>query len=265
METPAACPVRKMIGSDCKVSEPNFGFEFDLSRLGGKNKVYTVPNPDDRGTHKISVCGPLPDAAALCGGDEKAGSCLLGANDKNISLGKGTATLQYDTGILTLVYNDGVPGCADPKQNRTTTINFHCDHSAKADSTAPEFHSMDDNCGFVFSWYTELACPPRTEQICKVETPDGLIDLTPLSQTRQNYITPDSIMEVGQKYVLNVCRSVVHMRALACGFSSGACIINGDKTINLGVVASGPYYVEDERKLCNSRLLQSRFRSQPWF
>ncbi|OQR69867.1 cation-independent mannose-6-phosphate receptor-like [Tropilaelaps mercedesae] len=246
METPAACPVKKVMGSDCKVTEPNFGYEFDLSELGGRNKVYTVTNADDKGMHKLSVCGPLPDASALCGGDQEAGSCLIGTNGKNISLGKGTAALQYDTGILTLIYSDGVPGCADPKENRSTTIHFLCDHSAKVGSTAPEVDAMDDNCGFVFRWYTELACAPRTEQTCKVDTPDGLVDLTPLSQPRLNYVTPDNLVEVGQKYVINVCRSVVHMRALTCGFSSGACVINGDSTVNLGVVANGPFYVKDE-------------------
>lgn len=240
--------MKKVMGSECKVAEPNFGYQFDLSALGGKNKVYTVNNPYDKGMHKMSVCGPLPDASALCGGDKEAGSCLIGTDGKNISLGKGTSTLQYDTGILTLVYSNGVPGCHKSKENRSTTINFYCDHSAKVGSTAPEFQSMDDKCGFVFSWYTELACPPRTEQICKVETPTGTVDLTPLSAPRWNYVTPDSLTEVGQKYVVNVCRSVVHMRALTCGFSSGACVINGDKTVNLGVVSRGPFYVKDERK-----------------
>lgn len=249
METPAACPVRKTIGSNCEVTERDFGYTFNLSPLGGKNKVYTVANPGEKGMHKISVCGPLPDAAALCGGDELAGSCLIGNNSKNISLGKATSRVEYDTGILRLVYTDGVASCGDFRRNRTTTITFLCDHLAKVGSTAPEFQQMDDDCGFVFRWYTELACPPRTEQACKVNTPDGLVDLTPLSQSRQNYVTPDNNGIVGQKYVLNVCRSVVHMKALTCGFSSGACVINGDKTINLGVVASGPFYVPDERML----------------
>ncbi|XP_003746600.1 cation-independent mannose-6-phosphate receptor [Galendromus occidentalis] len=245
METPAACPVRKVIGGECRVWDPNFKHEYDISPLGAQGRTYSVMYPHHLGTFRISVCQALRGAAELCGGDDEAAACLVGEDGRNVSLGKASSKLQYDTGILTLVYKDGAAGCASSGEKRSTTIHFLCDHSAKVGISSPLFGSVDENCGHVFHWYTELACPPREEVQCKIETPHGLVDLSKLSNPRGNYIVNDAVTQESIKYVINICRSVIPKKSVSCDFRAGACSVSGNKTINLGV-ASKPFYNDEE-------------------
>lgn len=250
METPAACPVKKSIGDECRVFDTNFKYQYDLSPLVAQGLVYTVQYPHTLGKFRLSICEPFDDAKTLCG-DEMAGACLFAENGQNISLGKASSMLQYDTGILTLVYKDGAPGCGAHGENRTTTIHFLCDHSASLGTSLPNFGSMDENCGFVFHWFTELACPPREEVQCSVETPDGVVDLSKLSNPRGNYFVHDSIAAENVKYVINICRSIIPKKSVTCEFSSGACSISGNTTLSLGV-ASKPTYNAEESEFSSS-------------
>ncbi|KAG0412944.1 hypothetical protein HPB47_009913, partial [Ixodes persulcatus] len=203
-ETPAACPLMVAEGDKCKVKDRRYGYVYDLSSLANATSDYKVSTANF--TYLINVCRPLVTDLESCKG---AAMCQTKPTDANFGMHAGlpSSAVTYKNGLITLTYSEGYGGCKGIN-NRSTVITFVCDHSASG-RQGPAFVSESEECTYAFEWRTSLACPPIVESECSVQLDNdgGMVDLSPLSNPRENYIVsgPDR-----SKYVLNVCRSVVY-------------------------------------------------------
>lgn len=72
----------------------------------------------------------------------------------------------------------------------------------------PVFVKETDNCQYIFSWATRLACPPYKVGACAVTGDDGNnYDLSGLSRVNDNYVYTDTVKN--KRYIINVCRSLI--------------------------------------------------------
>ncbi|CAN7984751.1 unnamed protein product [Ixodes pacificus] len=240
-ETPAACPLMVAEGDKCKVKDRRYGYVYDLSSLANATSDYEVSTANF--TYLINVCRPLVTDLESCKG---AAMCQTKPTDANFGMHAGlpSSAVTYKNGLITLTYSEGYGGCKGIN-NRSTVITFVCDHSASG-RQGPAFLSESEECTYAFEWRTSLACPPIVESECSVQLDKdgGMVDLSPLSNPRENYILsgPD-----GSKYVLNVCRSVVYSPGATCENTAGACVISHPQNSrNQGQVLFPPY-VENGR------------------
>ncbi|EEC20270.1 mannose-6-phosphate/insulin receptor type II, putative [Ixodes scapularis] len=240
-ETPAACPLMVAEGDKCKVKDRRYGYVYDLSSLANATSDYEVSTANF--TYLINVCRPLVTDLESCKG---AAMCQTKPTDANFGMHAGlpSSAVTYKNGLITLTYSEGYGGCKGIN-NRSTVITFVCDHSASG-RQGPAFVSESEECTYAFEWRTSLACPPIVESECSVQLDNdgGMVDLSPLSNPRENYIVsgPD-----GSKYVLNVCRSVVYSPGATCENTAGACVVSHPQNSrNQGQVLFPPY-VENGR------------------
>ena len=67
------------------------------------------------------------------------------------------------------------------------------------------------NCKYLFDWPTRYACPPIKVGECIVKDPAGSVyDLSSLALINDNYEVSDTAQK--KRYVINVCRSLVHKK-----------------------------------------------------
>ncbi|XP_050026519.2 cation-independent mannose-6-phosphate receptor [Dermacentor andersoni] len=235
-QTPAACPLKMAKGLDCQVQDPRYGYVYDMSMLKNASADYEVHAPGF--TYLINICQPLKSAKSGCTG---AAICQTKPADAEFSVdaGKPNSTLVYRNGFVTLTYAQGSGGCKG-SFNRTSVITFVCDHSTMG-WQGPEFLSESEDCIYTFEWRTLLACPPIIKSECSISLGKaGLVDLSPLSNPRENYIVTTA---KGIKYVINVCRSVVYGPGSACVKTAGACaVLKPHVTQNIGQVQLPPVF-----------------------
>jgi len=140
----------------------------------------------------------------------------------------------------------GAP-CVDGENATSSSIIFLCDHKATDITGGPAVFRTGDDCKRSFIWHTKLACPPHTVVDCSYTTPDGYkYDLSSLSQSNMNHVE----WKDNKKYVLNVCRSVVHSKIARCAYDAAACMIDNTgetSSVSLGVVGSGPTVDDNDR------------------
>ena len=220
-ETPAACPQRKAVSTNCTVREPRWSNLFNLTSLYNKTMDHKV---NINGTDFIfNVCGSL---LSPCTGSNEV--CFEHEKD-----------LSYDDGSLTMRHTSKQKCPSSPDINMTASINFLCEHGANHVSPKPSL--LEDPCEVEVEWRTELACPPHQEVQCSVSTSQGLVDLSPLSRPGENYQVPS---DGGGDFTINVCRSLVHTAISHCPYSSAACFTKTVEGVtdsnNLGQLASGP-------------------------
>ncbi|KAK3097797.1 hypothetical protein FSP39_013248 [Pinctada imbricata] len=219
-QTPAACPIQRITGNNCQVTDPIYNYRFDLSSLRKATADYKVPFGEY--VYQINVCGPLVNGISDCKG---TGACQTKPLDTNFNFnaGKSTSTLVYDAGEITLTYDSGKP-CHQNKFNRSTIITFLCDQS-KSGKDGPTYINETSDCTYQFEWPTKLACPPFKVEDCSVTNSKGeQFDLTSLASTTNNLEYIDSLAK--KKYIFNVCRSLVHKKKQTCPFNAAACIID---------------------------------------
>ncbi|XP_076467139.1 cation-independent mannose-6-phosphate receptor-like [Babylonia areolata] len=242
--TPSACPLQRSQGDACKVSDPLYNFQFDLTPLRKSGLDYAVPGGDY--TFKLNVCGPLQSPPDECKG---MGACQTGSSlPAPVAAGKPSSKLIYDTGELSLVYDDGKPNCHG-KYTRKSIITFLCDHSKKGANSEPQYLQELEDCTYTFVWPTALACPPHGVVDCTYTDPKtgNHYDLSGLSLTGANYVKPYGDIS----YIINVCRSLVHRKGETCPFNSAACMINSTETDlkkkyqSLGQVSTNPVGMEE--------------------
>lgn len=242
--TPAACPRHVTTGSECRVKDPLYGNLYDLTSLRNTAADYNVTGSFDQKQYLINLCGPLLNP---CGGEVAAGLCQVDGSQK-VSGGLASSDLTFHDGSLTLKFENGTKNCQGGAP-RSSTIVFLCNH----DESGRDGPLMvpGDGCDFNFVWQTIHACPPFHVVDCSFSTADGrLYDLKSLSSpyTNKEYYLPHT----NQKFVLNVCRSVVHSKTSRCPYTAGACIVDLDgknESINIGEVHSGPYLDDDVLKI----------------
>ena len=124
--------------------------------------------------------------------------------------GKPNSVLYYHNAVISLKYEGGLP-CHNNKFNRSTTVNFLCDETSDG-SAGPKYVDESSDCTYVFDWQTSLACSPVKVGGCSVQ--DGatgnVYDLSRLGLKNDNHDFIDTVHH--QKYIINVCRSLVHQK-----------------------------------------------------
>ncbi|XP_018019432.1 cation-independent mannose-6-phosphate receptor isoform X2 [Hyalella azteca] len=242
--TPFACPKHVVESQTCQIQDPLYGFLYDLTPLRNSTQDYSAH--DGLNDYHVNICGPVI---------EDYGSSILAnasiviskaSSKTKISGGRSPGKLIFNDGTLTMEFSNGSQ-CQDGKTGSSRII-FLCDHEINDSSTGLTVFRNSDPCDSNFVWRTKHACPPHTVIDCSVTTSDGfLYDLNPLSLSNMNQEELNTKNDV--RYVLNVCRSVVHSKDSRCAYDAAACLIDeshNNKSLNLGVVGKGPF-VENGR------------------
>ncbi|XP_048456907.1 cation-independent mannose-6-phosphate receptor-like [Rhincodon typus] len=136
--TAAACALSKTQGDECRVSDPEAGFVYDLSPLTKQNSSYQVKS--ETYNFYINVCGNV----SKDGCEKNSGACQEAPLDQTFwSLGESNSRLSYYDGIIHLVYTNGTEYNNEQHIQRSTLITFLCDRDAGEGH--PEFE-VSENC-----------------------------------------------------------------------------------------------------------------------
>nr|XP_053644748.1 cation-independent mannose-6-phosphate receptor-like isoform X1 [Cherax quadricarinatus] len=239
--TPVACPRHVRKGSACQVVDPLYENLYDLNPLRNENKDYNIT--DGEHNYLVNLCGPL---VTSCKGGT-SGICQI-KGDEEYSAGLATSNVTFNDGTLTMNFANGSGGC-EGDNTRSTQIIFLCDQEENGRDGPHFLH--ETSCTYYFLWRTRHACPPFRVVDCSVFTSDGMVyDLNELSSPNMNeeYFNPGD----SRKFVLNVCRSIVHSKSSRCPYNAAACVIDlkhENKSVNIGEVHSGPYLEDGNLKL----------------
>ncbi|XP_072178244.1 cation-independent mannose-6-phosphate receptor-like [Diadema setosum] len=240
-ETPAACPLQRVVGGNCSVQVPEFGYEFNLSTLYSKTQDYTVTTSEY--TYNINVCGPLVSGQGDCAGGT-VGGCQKMADGTFKNAGLFNKNLTYSNGVLKLNYTQG--STCHTVYQRSTAINFYCDENVEGIGS-PHYIQESADCTYIFEWATPLACPPFKVVECSYREGGQQYDLAPLSKLTDNYRV-QGVATTGTAYYINVCRSLWHRHGAQgefCPHNAAACLETTDSAgkksyISLGEVDQGP-------------------------
>ncbi|XP_064627541.1 cation-independent mannose-6-phosphate receptor-like [Lineus longissimus] len=225
-QTAAACVLGRKIGTNCRVSDNDAGFNFDLSRLTKTGDASFYKTNDTSYDYLINVCAPIGNGKCK---DAQSGVCQVNKKNvlQNFNLGKASDTLYYFDGMINLTYSDGDNYHTTPPIARKTEIVFLCDPNAGIGH--PEFHH-EGNHSYTFRWFTKYACAEAPLE-CIVTDPktNEQYDLSGLSKSenQQNWErVDDSDSKLKRKFYLNVCRPLnpVHVRNSMCDTFAAACM-----------------------------------------
>lgn len=124
--------------------------------------------------------------------------------------GSASDKLIYDDGAIILKYENGEGNC-HKNYTRKTIITFTCDHTISG-FQGPSYLNEAGDCTYLFEWPTKYACSQMVISPCKVQNSKGEeIDLSNLALSNNNYIYETPRL-AGQKFILNVCHSLVHRK-----------------------------------------------------
>ncbi|XP_053150803.1 cation-independent mannose-6-phosphate receptor [Hemicordylus capensis] len=246
--TAAACVLSKTKGDECKVSDSQAGFSFDLSPL---SDTYTVNTGDY--TFHIHICGALPDE--LCG--PQSAACQVKSDNTKWNLGTPSSELSYYDGMIQLDYQNGTPYNDKNNTPRSTHITFLCDRAAGAGQ--PEY-LKEENFIYNFKWYTQYACPEIPIE-CAVTDSRTMeqYDLSSLIGMENWYAMDSSDQGARRKYYINICRPLKPFRG--CDRRASVCEVTYKEidggyhevasNSNLGIASHGPVIEEPGRILLN--------------
>ncbi|GAB1599449.1 cation-independent mannose-6-phosphate receptor-like [Argonauta hians] len=225
-KTPAACPSKRIKGSSCKVTDPLYKDEFDLSPLRKLTGNYEVPG--DGYNFLLNVCGTLNTDLDSCG--DGTAACQTRSSDSSfvVDIGKSSDELVYEDGVLFLTYKGGKSNC-HKKFTRKTLITFTCDSSV--DGTAgPHYLEEKFDCTYLFEWPTKYACSHVSVSDCTMQDNKGNdYDFSGLTLTSDNYVFVESKL-TNRKFILNICQTLVHQKGQTCPSNSAACLIDMEET-----------------------------------
>lgn len=239
-KTPAACVVRRVEGDHCKVMDPLYHNEFNLSPLRNNISDYVVKT--DEYIFYINVCGALVSSHD-CPQEGTAACQTKPSINLKMKTGSASDKLIYDDGAIILKYENGEGNC-HKNYTRKTIITFTCDHAVSG-FQGPSYLNEAGDCTYLFEWPTKYACSQMVISPCKVQNSKGEeIDLSNLALSNNNYIYETPRL-AGQKFILNVCHSLVHRKGETCASTAGACrIVNESDPLkryhNIGQVGSHP-------------------------
>ncbi|KAI4887672.1 hypothetical protein NFI96_014869 [Prochilodus magdalenae] len=236
--TSEACPVKRVTGKDCKVTDPRSGYEYNLLSLSGKD--YEVKSTQYE--YHFAVCGPITTSVCPHGDKETVASCQVEGAKHRIS-GMKTQDLMFDDGVIMINYTGGEK--CHKIYERSTAILFSCDHSKKPGN--PAFIRETADCTYLFEWHTALACPPFKTTSCSYNDGSGnSYDLSSLALHNSNWVVLPQTGNKDQRYYINVCKSLVPQSgSWGCPSSAAACLKNGDKYVSLGEAQNGPQWEND--------------------
>ena len=246
--TPHACVQAPLnVGKNCKVADPIYNYEFDLSALK-RDTDYNVTYGGY--SYLLNVCQGLKSTGTGCG--PNVANCQTKPADKTFHRDAGhiNSSLVYDEGEIILTYNGG-QACHDAKYTRKTSITFSCDQTGGLGQ--PKFVRETSDCIYQFTWATWFACPPYRAASCTAHDPNTgkTFDLSSLAMTDNNYEEIDYTEK--KKYIFNVCRSLVHQKGQTCPFYSAACEIDlqsansTNKFHNLGEVNAEQVMIDNNK------------------
>ncbi|XP_059153969.1 cation-independent mannose-6-phosphate receptor-like [Physella acuta] len=219
-KTPSACPQQLALGSDCKVTDSLYNYEFDLNPLRKVSGNYIVQT--DQYSFHINLCGPLVGADDICKSSQAA-ACQTGSTlPAPKLLGVANSQPRYESGQISVIYTDGAGNCHG-KYNRSTTIQFICDHG-QTGADGPQYLEENSVCSYRFEWRTKVACPPHQVIQCTYQQGQDTYDLSRLSLASDNYMR--EYKDSNKIYIINVCRSLVHKKDQTCPFNAAACMID---------------------------------------
>uniref|UniRef100_UPI00398E403E cation-independent mannose-6-phosphate receptor n=1 Tax=Pristiophorus japonicus TaxID=55135 RepID=UPI00398E403E len=241
--TPAACPIRRAQGEHCQIKDPKYGYVLDLNPLANVDQHVEV----DEYTYIFRICDQLRGlhcGAGSTSGANAVSACQVksGYSASEKIAGLFTQNLTYEDGLIMINYTRG--DICHQIYQRSTAIMFYCDHSQTPGK--PVFLRETPDCTYMFEWHTSYACPPFRSIDCTLRDKDGnSYDLTPLSQSRENWEIEQQAGVKQKYYYINICHSLVPKNGgWACPFSAAACLKNGTKYTNLGEVTAGPKWAE---------------------
>lgn len=237
--TPAACRLFTARGTDCQVTDPATGFQYDLRPLASRS-FYSIKT--DRYDFELNVCQPV--VGGSCAGDTDHAICQKehSGGGRAFSLGRATTALSYWNTMLNMTFIGGTPYNDEQRTPRRSHISFICDE--KAANGFPEFDGERDRAYF-FRWYTALACPQAPPKVthCVFENETHFFDLSPLSLDRGNHFALN-----GQSLTIayiNFCRPLNPIRdnlLNQCKPNTGICLVDFLKSeVSLGEPLSHPF------------------------
>lgn len=243
--TPVACPKHVVYSDSCEVTDPLYNFTYDLSPL--RNLANDYSTNDGTTDFWVNICGPVVgnyDSLST------SSSVIMRNGDSFVSGGSTEASLIFNDGTLTMKFVNGSQCGTDDK--RSSNIIFLCDHESNDTNFGLSVFRHDSTCENNFVWRTKHACPPHDVVDCSVIDVQNVLkyDLNPLSLSNMNQ------EEVGadkdEKFILNVCRSVVHSKTARCAYNAAACLVDESHknvSLNIGSVGTGPYLDKGRLKL----------------
>lgn len=233
--TSEACPIKRVHGENCKVTDPKSGYEYNLTPLAGQD--YEVKSSTYE--YHFAVCGPITTSVCLHDASQSVSSCQV-ENQKHRIAGIANQNLTFDDGIIMINYTNGET--CHKIYERSTAILFSCDHSRNPGK--PDFIKETADCTYLFEWHTALACPSFKTTTCSYNDGSGhSYDLSSLALHKSNWIVVPESSNQKQRYYINVCKSLVPQTGLwSCPSSAAACLKDGDEYVNLGEAESGPQW-----------------------
>ncbi|XP_075719002.1 cation-independent mannose-6-phosphate receptor [Rhinoderma darwinii] len=227
--TSEACPVARAEGDNCQVKDPKYDYVYDLRPLGEKDTEVA----DGEYSYQLKVCGELTKSA--CSSQAPTVSSCQVKGNKGMVAGLTNQKLVYEDGNIMINYTGGA--LCHNKYQRSTLLIFHCDKT----EGKPEFLKETPDCIYKFQWRTPLACLPFKPIDCSFkDTLGNSYDLSQLSHYDKNW-EADSSLDPNLKFRINICRPLVPETGPAsCPHGAAACLLKGNKAINLGELASSP-------------------------
>ena len=244
-QTAVACPLAHYHGetNNCKIKDKRLDYEYDLSSLNLTSSEYS--HAVGAFSYTINVCGYVK-----CGDKQGVGMCQH-EGDNHRSIGQSNSTLEYENGVLKMVYRGG-DKCHNG-QERNTTIIFQCHHSHSSGLIIDEVEEVS-HCVYEVTILTNLACPPNYRAIeCTFEDKNGRqYDFSQLAKEKFNW-EASGTESANVTYLINVCRPL--NKAPGCSPTSAVCEYalptNGSGSDhkkflhNLGDASSGHFQVHD--------------------
>ncbi|CAM5101789.1 unnamed protein product [Eretmochelys imbricata] len=216
--TAAACPLKRNMQNDCRVTNPATGHLFDLNSLK-RESGYTIYDSKRSRTLKLSVCN---EAKSPCGSG--VGACIIG-DQKPINAGRLSKMLIYEDQLLKLVYSGGDPCPANSELKHTSYFSFVCKSDAGTGSQ-PVLLSFDERtCTHYFSWHTSLAC--EAEVKCSVMNGSSVIDLSPLIHRTGYYeaFDDDDLTDLTPDFYINICEPLNPITDVNCPPGAAVCMV----------------------------------------
>ncbi|KAF2365181.1 Cation-independent mannose-6-phosphate receptor [Trinorchestia longiramus] len=243
--TPLACPRHVVESSTCQIQDPLYGFLYDLTPLRNMTQDYLANDGID--DFHVNLCGPV---VGDYGGSLPADTSIVISKPSSVVLsgGQSPAKLMFNDGTLTMEFLNG--SMCGETDVRSSQIIFLCDHEMEDPYTGLTVFRNSVLCQTSYVWRTKYACPPHTVIDCSVTADGYRYDLNPLSMPNLNQ--EEHGTDHNQKFVLNVCRSVVHSKSSRCAYDAAACLIdesNKNKSVNIGVLGNGPSIENGRLKL----------------
>lgn len=226
---------------ECTVTDPATNAIIDLSELAGTSYPTSAMNSghplrDSGGnSYALSICrrpDTFPCSGMACQTDSNGGMNNMGGYEAGT---EGSLSIVDGIPMIRYINGDRCHAGRANESNRSTVIEFHCDHTAGLGY--PQFISESDDCAYLFHWYTNRVCQISpfdcTTRKTNVDGEIDFYDLSELSLTRANWNVSDPF-DPSQSYQINVCKGLTAAVGSQCDPTAGACQVTSSNSYSLG-------------------------------